>query len=66
MRDPSFSLNELRRVLAPVVNQLVLNECFDDTTVGFVKQAPDLCNRKLLVRKQVANGELSLVLRRQL
>ena len=44
MGDSSFSLNKLRRVLAPVMDQLVLNQRVNDTTVGFVKQVPDLCD----------------------
>ena len=66
MGDSSFALDKLRRLLAPVMDELVLNEGFDDATVGFVKQVPDLRHRKFLVRKQIANRELSLVLGRQL
>lgn len=62
MGDSSFSLNKLRRVLAPVMDQVELNQRLNDATVGFVEQAPDICHRKFLVRKQVADGELSLFL----
>ena len=42
MGDSPFPFNNLGRPLAPVMDQLVLNEGFDDTTIGFVKQVPDL------------------------
>ena len=42
MGDSPFPFNKLRRLLAPVMDQLVLNEGFDDATIGFVKQVPDL------------------------
>jgi hypothetical protein len=64
--DASFPLNKLRGVLAPVVNQLVLDEGLNDATVRFVQQAPDLCHRKFLVRKQITNSELSLLFGREL
>jgi hypothetical protein len=55
MGGPSLSLNELRTILAPVMDKLVLNERLDDAAVGFIEKAPYLRNRKLLVRKQVAD-----------
>lgn len=44
MGDSSFSLYKLRGVLAPFVDESVLNECFDDVPVGFIEQPPDFCN----------------------
>jgi hypothetical protein len=64
MRKSPFSLNQLGRVLAPIMNQFISNESVKHMFVGLVQKIDDLDRRELLIGKQITDRQLSFLSRR--